>query len=106
MPASALASAVSDLKALGLPPGLNQPGFEKAVRATFKNTQIYFELDHLSEKGLTDLAAHKLLVEECGVTETDVERRWQLLKRWLSGLYPDEFRVETNQEVLLKGKSF
>lgn len=106
MPASALASAMSDLKALGLPPGLNQLGFEKTVRASFKNTQIYFEMDRLSEKGLTDLAAHELLVDVCGVTEADVERRWQLLKRWLSGLYPEEFRVETNQEILLKGKSF
>lgn len=105
MPASALASATSDLNALGVPPGLNQLGFETAVRASFKNTQIYFEMDRLSEKGLSDLAAHKLLMDQFGISPTNVERRWQLLKRWLSGLFPNEFRVETNQEVLLKGKS-
>lgn len=106
LPTSALASAKSDLAALGLPPGLNQIGFEKAIQTSFKHTQIFQQMDQLSQQGLSDLAAHKVLIEECGISPRDAERRWQLLKNWLSGLYPNEFRVEANQEVLLKGKSF
>jgi len=106
LPTNALDSARSDLAALGLPPGLNQIEFEKAIQTSFRHTQIFQQMDQLSQQGVSDLAAYKVLVEECGISPGDAERRWQLLKNWLSGLYPDEFRVEANQEVLLKGKSF
>lgn len=78
LPSSALASAKSDLAALSLPPGMNQTSFEKALRMAFRRTQIYQEIDQLAREGLTDLAAHPLLVERCGITPTDVPRRWQL----------------------------
>jgi len=63
-------------------------------------------MDQLSQQGVSDLAAFKVLIEECGISPEDVERRGQLLKNWLSGLYPNEFQIEANQEVLLRGKSF
>lgn len=106
LPGSALVSAKSDLAALGLPPGLNEPGFLKAIRTSFRHTQIFHQLDQPSQQGLSDLAGHQLLINECGIERRDAGRRWQLLKNWLSGLYPNEFRVESDQEVLLKGKSF
>lgn len=52
------------------------------------------------------VTANQLLIDVCGIEPRNAERRWQLLKNWLSGLYPDEFRVEVNQEVLVKGRSF
>ncbi len=104
LPSSALASAKSDLAALSLPPGMNQTSFEKALRMTFRRTRIYQEIDLFAREGLTDLAAYTLLNKKCGITATEVPRRWQLIKRWLSELYPNEFRVEASQEVLLKGK--
>lgn len=106
LPTNALASARSDLAALGLPPGLDQIGFEKAIQTSFRKTQIFQQLDELSQQGLSDLAGYKVLIEDFGVSPGDVERRWQLPKNWLSSLYPNEFRVEASQEVLLKGKSF
>lgn len=106
LPTSALASAKSDLAVLGLPPGLNQLGFERAVQTSFRHTEIFRNLDQLSEQGLSDLTANTMLIEQCEILPRDAERRWQVLKNWLSGLYPNEFRVEANQEVLLKGKSF
>lgn len=105
LPSSALASAKSDLAALSLPPGMNKAGFEKALRTAFRHTRIFQEVDKLSQEGLTDLAAHPLLIEQCSIAPGDVSRRWQVAKRWLSELYPDEFRVEADQEVLLKGKN-
>lgn len=106
LPSSALASARSDLAALCLPPGMSRSGFEKALRTSFRQTEIFRQIDGLSREGLTDLAALPVLIEKCGISHGDAERRWQLLKRWLSELYPNEFRIEANQEVLLKGKSF
>jgi len=106
LPSSALVSAKSDLTALGLPPGLNEAGFKKAIQTSFRQTQIFHHLDQLSKEGLSDLTANQLLIDVCGIEPRNAERRWQLLKYWLSGLYPDEFRVEVNQEVLVKGRSF
>ena len=41
----------------------------------------------------------------CEISEKESSRRWQLLKGWLSDLYPDEYRVETNQEILIRGRA-
>lgn len=105
LPSSALGSAKSDLAALSLPPGMNQAGFEKALRMAFRRTQIFQEIDQLAGEGLSDGAAYPILVEQCRIAPADVPRRWQLIKRWISELYPNEFRVEANQEVLLRGKN-
>ncbi|PHS19343.1 MAG: hypothetical protein COA78_00385 [Blastopirellula sp.] len=105
LPSSALASAKSDLATLSLPPGMNFMGFEKALRTAFRHTRIFDEIDKLAQEGLTDLAASSLLIEKFDIESGNVPRRWQLIKRWLSELYPEDFRVEANQEVLLKGKN-
>lgn len=104
LPSSALNSARSDLAALCIPPGLNEPGFLKAIRSSFKHTAIFHRLDELAKRGLSDLAGGKLLIKECGIEPREAERRWQVLKNWLGGLYPDEFQIESNQEILMKGK--
>ena len=105
LPNSAITSAKSDLAALSLPPGMNKAGFEKAIRIAIKHTRIFQEVDQLSREGLTDLSGHTLLVERCSIAPGDVSRRWQMTKRWLCELYPEQFRVEANQEVLLKGRN-
>lgn len=106
LPTSTLASAKSDLAALSLPPGLNRLGFERAIQTSFRHTEIFRNLDQLSEQGLSDLTANTMLIEQCQILPKDAERRWQVLKNWLSGLYQNEFRIEASQEVLFKGKSF
>ena len=104
MPSSALQSAKEDLEALSIPPGLNEVGFQQALATILRNTVIVQEIEQLSMLGLTDVAAHTLLQSLCGITEKEAPRRWHVLKGWLSALYPDEYRVETNQEVLLRGR--
>lgn len=105
LPSSALASAKSDLAVLSLPPGMNDAGFQIAIRTALRNTRIFQELDKLTQQGLSDHGAHTFLIEKCGIAPKDVARRWQVIKRWLSELFPDEFRIEANQEILLKGKN-
>lgn len=104
LPNSALASAKSDLAALSLPPGMDRARFGHALRTAFRHTRIFQEIEQLSILGLTDAAAHTLLQSLCGITEKEAPRRWHILKGWLSALYPSEYRVETNQEVLLRGR--
>ena len=105
MPASTMRSAREDLKALAIPPGLNEAGFREALIAIFRNTVIVQEIEQLSNLGLTDTAAHALLQSLCAIPEKEAPRCWQLLKGWLGALYPDEYRVEADQEVLVRGRT-
>ena len=98
-------SAKADLAVLSIPPGLNEIEFRQALAAILRNTMILREIEHLSISGLTDAAAHALLQSLCSISAKEAPRRWQLLKRWLADLYPDEYHVETNQEVLLRGRT-
>lgn len=105
MPASAMRSAKDDLKVLAIPPSLNEVEFREALKTIFRNTLIFYEIKKLSNSGLTDAAAHSLLQSLCAIPEKEAPRRWQLLKGWLGALYPDEYRVETNQEILMRGRT-
>lgn len=105
MPASAMRSAQDDLEVLAIPPGLNEVGFREAITTIFRSTLIVQEIEKLANLGLTDVAAHTLLHSLCGISEKEAPRRWQLLKGWLGDLYPNEYRVEINQEVLLRGRT-
>ncbi len=105
MPASAVHSAKADLAALSLPPGLNEESFQKALAAILRYTKIVQEIEQLSKTGLTDATAHTLLQSLCNIPEKEAPRRWQLLKGWLSTLYPDEYHIETNQEILMRGRT-
>lgn len=105
LPKSALSSANSDLAVLALPPGLDRTSFEAAVKAAFRSSQIFWEITQLTQIGLSDDFAQALLVEKCGIRSKDTARRWQYIKQWLSDLYPDEFRVETGHEILIRGRT-
>jgi len=106
MPASTMRSAQADLLELCLPPGLNEASFRAALAAVVRQTVIFQKIEQLSTEGLTDEAGQTLLQTLCAVPEKDASRRWQQVKAWLSALYPNEYRVETNQEVLLRGRTF
>ena len=105
MPASAMRSAKDDLEVLAIPPGLKKVEFQEALATIFRTTIIVQEIERLSTTGLTDSAAHDLLRSLCGITEKEAARSWQVLKGWLSALFPSEYHVETNQEVLMRGRT-
>ena len=106
LPTSALQSARSDLAVLNLPLGMSKDSFEIALKGVMRQTRIFQEIEQIARVGLTDLSAYNLLVEQFNVASKDAPRRWQHIKRWLSELYPDEFHLEANEEVLWKGKNF
>ena len=104
MPASAMRSAQYDLEMLAIPAGLNEVGFREALTTIFRSSLIVQEIEQLANLGLTDIAAYTLLQSLCGISKKESPRRWQILKGWLSDLYPGEYRVETNHEVLIRGR--
>ena len=64
------------------------------------------ELEKLAAVGLTDTKAHEFLADSLGggVAEEDHAQVWRVVKLWLVHFFPDSYRLETGQEVLVKGR--
>jgi hypothetical protein len=58
-----------------------------------------------SELGLTDAQAALMLFDYIDPSfEIDPGDVWKILKRWMMYFYPEDFRVEVGQEVLVKSR--
>ena len=64
------------------------------------------EIDKLAAAGLMDTKAQEFLADSFGgtVAEEDHGQVWHVVKLWLVHFFPDSFRLETGQEVLVKGR--
>jgi len=101
---SAYDAAQSDLAALSPPQGLDQPLFEAYVSGILRQMPFIFEIDTLASTGVTDLQAHQFLSERLDIDVTSAQHTWRVLKLWLIHFFGDAYRLETGQEVLVKGK--
>ncbi len=61
------------------------------------------EIDRVAEEGLTDTNAHAFLAARLS-GENDKEQLWRVVKQWLVFFFPNTYRLETGQDVLVKGK--
>jgi hypothetical protein len=105
MVSSAYEAAKRDLGALRPPAGLTQPLFEAYIAGILKLMPIMLEIDKLAATGLTDAQALAFLSDKLPPTEhVSHEQVWRVLKRWLTHFFPKSYRLETGQEVLVKGK--
>lgn len=105
MVSSAREAARQDLAALAPPPGLSQQLFEAYVAGILRQMPLMLEIDRLAASGLNDSQAHEYLTAKLhdGIG-IPVEQAWRVLKSWLVHFFPQTYRLETGQEVLLKGK--
>jgi len=105
MVSSAREAAQHDLAALAPPHGLTQKLFEAYIAGILRQMPLMAEIDRLASSGLTDTQAHAFLTEK---RETDssypTDQAWRVLKAWLIHFFPNTYRLETGQEVLVKGK--
>jgi hypothetical protein len=63
------------------------------------------EIDRLASSGLNDSQAHEFLKSRLqDDAENPVEQTWRVLKAWLVHFFPQTYRLETGQEVLIKGQ--
>lgn len=106
MVSSAFEAAQEDLAALSPPQGLTQDLFTAYVAGILKQMPLLTEIDKLAASGLTDTKAHEFLVDRLGGTdqEDDYDGVWRVVKHWLVHFFPDTYRLETGQEVLVKGR--
>ena len=104
--ASAYKAAEHDLAVLAPPPGLSQVLFDAYVTVSLRQMPVISGIDSLASKGVTDLQAVEFLSERLAATDTEsFEHAWRVLKSWLMHFFPETFRLETSQEMLVKGKN-
>ena len=106
MVSSAFEAAQEDLSALSPPKGLTQELFTSYLVGILKQMPLLAEIDRLASSGLTDAKAHELLRDRLGDTGpvADHAQNWRVVKLWLVHFFPDFYRLETGQEVLVKGR--
>ena len=107
MVSSAFTAAQDDLAALSPPQGLTKDLFTAYVAGILWQMPLLTEIDQLASAGLTDTKAQELLSDRLsGDTGrmNDYDQIWRIVKRWLVHFFPDSYRLETGQEVLVKGR--
>ena len=107
MVSSAFEAAQEDLAALSPPQGLTQGLFTAYVAGILKQMPLLIEIDKLAASGLTDTKAHEFLADRLGGEdhEGEYDQVWRVVKQWLVHFFPEFYRLETGQEVLVKGRA-
>ena len=101
----ALEAAQMDLAALGVPAGLPKGLFETYVVGILRYMTMFMEIDSLAARALPDNEAHRLLaIHLGGRSPHPPEEMWRIFKTWLTHFFPEEYRLEVGQEVLVKGR--
>ena len=107
MVSSAFKAAQDDLVALLPPQGLSEDLFTAYVAGILRQMPLLTEIDKLALTGLTDTKAHEFLSNNLdGDTEgmSDYGRVWRIVKQWLLHFFPESYRLETGQDVLVRGR--
>jgi hypothetical protein len=106
MVSSAFEAARADLAALAPPQGLTVNLFTAYIAGILRQMPILVEIDKLAATGLTDGRAHDFLADCFKETPEQInpDQTWRVIKRWLVYFLPEVYRLETSQEVLVKGR--
>ena len=107
MVSSAFKAAQSDLMALLPPQGLSQDLFTAYIAGILRQMPLLTEIDKLALTGLTDTTAQDFLSNNLtGGREAmnNYGQTWRIVKLWLLYFFPQSYRLETGQEVLVKGR--
>ena len=107
MVSSAYTAAQDDLKALSPPQGLTEALFKAYLAGILRQMPLLAEVDKLAVVGLTDTKAHAFLSDHFDRQSADINEYaqvWRIVKVWLTYFFPEAYRLETGQEVLVKGR--
>ena len=105
MVTGALAAAQMDISALAVPPGLPKKLFDAYVAGILKYMPMVMEIDNLAARALPDSDAYRFIVDRLGdKAPYPEEEMWRVFKAWLTYFFPEEYRLEVKQEVLVKGR--
>lgn len=105
MVSAALAAAQSDLQALGIPDNLPQGLFVEYVSSVLRSSPVIEHVDTLAATGgFSDAEGLSYLETELGLEGAAAAQVWRTIKAWMMYFFPREYRIETGQEVIVKGR--
>ncbi|WP_209599741.1 phospholipase D family protein [Ruegeria sp. HKCCSA071] len=102
---SAYEFAQRDLRTLGPPKGYSEQDFCRYVADRLHRLEVIQKVVSASNAGLSDIQAPDLIADYIdpawAIDSGDV---WKILKRWMMCFFPEEYRIEVQQEVLVKSR--
>lgn len=104
---SAFDAARNDLAVLSPPRGLTEDLFKAYMTGMLERMPLFSEIDRLTSSGLIDTKASELLsqrLEDGAGLVDDYISTWQIIKAWLIHFFPEKYRLEPSQEMLVKGR--
>ncbi len=104
---STRSAAIKDLRSLGPPQGLNKPLFEAYIASIMRQMPLVVAIDDLATRGLSDSEARALIDNTLGTSRPyDTSDTWDVFKSWLTHFIGSSYRVETGEDVLVRGHRF
>ncbi|WP_171206766.1 phospholipase D family protein [Ruegeria sp. HKCCA0235A] len=102
---SAFEFAQRDLRSLGPPRGYSEAHFLKHVADRLQNLEVVQKVVSASSAGLSDIQAAELIADYIEESSTiDPGDAWKVLKRWMMHFFPEQYRIEVGQEILVKSR--
>lgn len=103
---SAFEFAQRDLRSLGPPRGYSEENFRKHIGDRLQKLEVIQKVISASNAGLSDVLAVELIADYMDPSVTiDVGDAWKILKRWMMFFFPEQFRIEVSQEILVKSRT-
>ena len=103
---SAFEFAQRDLRTLGPPKGYSEEDFLKHVADRLQNLEVIQKVVNASSAGLSDIQAAELIADYIEDSSTiDPGDAWKVLKRWMMHFFPEQYRIEVGQEILVKSRT-
>lgn len=103
---SAFEFAQRDLRTLGPPKGYPEEQFLEYVADRLQKLEVVQKVVSASSSGISDSQAAELIAEYIDASSmigpTDA---WRILKQWMMHFFPEQYRIEVGQEVLVKGRT-
>lgn len=104
---SAYEQARSDLRALDPPAGCaTESDFISEISSRLMGFIFFDYIFLLSRSGISDYQAVEIIVGFLDISHgIGPEDAWKTIKLWLKYFFPDEFRIETRQEIMVRNSS-
>jgi hypothetical protein len=103
---SAFEFAQRDLRTLGPPKGYSEEQFLEYVADRLQQLEVVQKVVSASSSGVSDSQAAELIADYIDVSSmigpTDA---WRILKQWMMHFFPEQYRIEVSQEVLVKSRT-
>jgi len=105
MVSSAFDLAQRDLRILGPPKSYSEEDFSRYISLHLQELEVIRKVVSKSITGLSDVQAAGMIADYIDPSfEISPSDAWEILKKWMIHFFPEEYRIEVGQEILVKSR--